>query len=261
MSAGVGGGGGLEHALRQVTPGRYDAYEEVLRALADSQVWMLLWQGTPGGADAQYGNMEVAGHGYAPCVTSPQEFTACGWNRAHEVVSGREIAASLFPDRWGLWLNPHAPGGGIGIPWLDLRRVCLGLDRSPAGPLRIGEPALQIPQYYALLTQQAHRNPAVRSLRRAWVQPALGEPYLAIGVDLYEAGPQAVETVRLMMQSALGAVPQGLPVATVALNDEYDPVGMWMRASAQPFYSRDAHGAPGAPGVPGATYGWAPQPY
>lgn len=72
--------------------------------------------GHPGGADAQYGNMEVAGHGYAPCVTSPQEFTACGWNRAHEVVSGREIAASLFPDRWGLWLNPHAPGGGIGIP-------------------------------------------------------------------------------------------------------------------------------------------------
>ena len=31
---------------------------------------MLLWQGTPGSPDAQYGNMEVGGHGYAPCFTS-----------------------------------------------------------------------------------------------------------------------------------------------------------------------------------------------
>lgn len=150
---------------------------------------MLLWQGTPGGADAQYGNMEVGGFGYAPCVTSSRELAASGWSRAHEVVSGREIAASLFPDRWGLWLNPHAPGGGVGVPWLDLRRIGLGLDQAPAGPLRIAEPALQIPQYYALLSQQAHRTPAVRSLRRAWVQPTVGEPYLAIGVDLYDSRP------------------------------------------------------------------------
>jgi SseB protein C-terminal domain len=241
VSAGAAGGD-LEHVLRQVVPGRFDAYEELLRAVADGQVWMLLWQGGPGSPDAQYGNMEVGGYGYAPAATSPQELAASGWNRAHELVTGRDIAATLFPERWGLWLNPHAPGGGVGIPWLDLRRIAAGLDRLPAGPLRISEPALRLPQFYALLTQHAHRTPAVRTLRRAWVQPVLGEPYLAIGLEMYETGPQAVESVRGMMQQSLTGVPQGLPVSTVAMADEYDPVAMWMRAHAQPFYDRGANG-------------------
>ena len=102
------------------------------------------------------------------------------------MVDGVDIARTLYPDHWGIWLNPHAPGGGVGIPWLDLRRIATGLDRQPAGPLRLSEPAIEIPQFYALLTQNAHRTPAVRSLRRAWVQPALGAPYLAIGLDLYD---------------------------------------------------------------------------
>ena len=260
MSAGAGAGG-LEHALQQVTPGRYDAYEDLLRALADSQVWMLLWHGAPGTAEAQYGNMEVAGYGYAPCVTSPRELAASGWARAHEVISGRDIASSLFPDRWGLWLNPHAPGGGVGVPWLDLRRIAAGLDRLPAGPLGISEPALQIPQYYALLVQHAHRTPAVRALRRAWVQPALGEPYLAIGLDMYDTGPAAVESVRLMMQQSIAGVPQGLPVSTVAMADEYDPVAMWMRVRATPFYDRDAHAPAPSAAAGGASWaGWAPGP-
>lgn len=241
MSAGAAGGG-LEHVLRQVAPGRFDAYEDLLHGLAEGQVWMLLWQGRPGTPDAQFGNMEVGGYGYAPCVTSPQELAASGWTRSHEVVTGQDIAATLFPERWGLWLNPHAPGGGVGIPWLDLRRIAAGLDRLPAGPLRISEPALRLPQFYALLSQHAHHTPAVRTLRRAWVQPALGEPYLAIGLEMYEAGPQAVDSVRGMMQQSLSGVPQGLPVSTVAMADEYDPVAMWMRVHAQPFYDRGANG-------------------
>lgn len=234
--------GGLEHVLRQVAPGRFDAYEDLLRALADSQVWMLLWQGSPGSPDAQYGNMEVAGYGYAPCVTSAQELSASGWSRSHEIATGRDIAATLFPERWGLWLNPHVPGGGVGVPWLDLRRIAAGLDRLPAGPLRISEPSLRLPQFYALLGQHAHRTPVVRALRRAWVQPAVGEPYLAIGLETYESGPRAVESVRVMMQQAITGVPQGLPVSTVAMADEYDPVAIWMRAHAQPFYDRAAGG-------------------
>ena len=118
------------------------------------------------------------------------------------MVTGLDIARTLYPDHWGLWLNPHAPGGGVGIPWLDLRRIATGLDRLPAGPLRLSEPAIEIPQFYALLTQNAHRTPAVRSLRRAWVQPALGAPYLAIGLDLYDTGPPAVDSVRAMMQQS-----------------------------------------------------------
>lgn len=260
MSAGTS----VEQLLRQVVPGRYDAYEALLAALADSQVWMLLWHGQPGSPDAQYGNMEVDGHGYAPCVTSVQELQASGWNRAHEVVTGREIAAALYPDRWGIWLNPHTTGGGVGIPWLDLRRLAGGLDRLPAGPLRISEPTLDIAHFYGVLGHNAHRTPVVRSLRRAWVQPALGTPYLAIGLELYDNGRQAVDAVRLMMQQSISMVPDGLPVSTVAMSDPYDPVAMWMRANARPFFDRSPYvaGPPGAADaqVPGYGHGY-PRPY
>ncbi|WEH39553.1 enhanced serine sensitivity protein SseB C-terminal domain-containing protein [Streptomyces sp. NBC_01218] len=259
MSAsGTAAAGQVEHMLRQVTPGRFDAYEELLRALSDGQVWMLLWHGTAGSPDAQYGNIEVGGLGYAPCVTSAQELAASGWNRAHEVITGREIARSLFPDHWGIWLNPHTPGGGVGIPWLDLRRIATGLDRLPAGPLTLSEPAVDIPQFYALLSQNAHRTPAVRSLRRAWVRPALGAPYLAIGLDLYDTGRTAVESARAMMGQTIGAVPDGLPVSTVAMSDDYDPVAMWLRANSRPFYDREAHAQPVAPPSRAPGYGYPP---
>ncbi|NNN33507.1 enhanced serine sensitivity protein SseB [Streptomyces sp. S3(2020)] len=263
MSAsGTAATGQVEHMLRQVTPGRYDAYEALLRALAapsSGQIWMLLWHGQSGSPDAQYGNMEVGGYGYAPCVTSAQELSASGWNRSYEVVDGVDVARTLYPDHFGLWLNPHAPGGGVGIPWLDLRRIATGLERQPAGPLRLSEPGIEIPQFYGLIAQNAHRTPAVRSLRRAWVQPALGAPYLAIGLDVYDTSPPAVDSVRAMMQQSIGAVPDGLPVSTVAMSDEYDPVAMWMRASARPFYDREAHAAAPAQ-APAAGYGYPPAP-
>lgn len=244
----------VEALLRQVSPSRFDTYEALLHALADGRLWMLLWQGRSGSPDAQYGNMDVDGYGYAPCVSSPQELAASGWTREHEVVTGLRVAASLFRQRWGVWLNPHAPGGGVGIPWLDLRRIATGLDQAPAGPLRISEPTLELPQFYALLAQNAHRRPNVRSLRRAWVQPALGVPYLAVGHDLYEDGPQAAEEARLMVRQSVGAVPDGLPVSSVAMADDYDPVAMWLRANSRPFFDRDAHA--GAP--PGGVAGPAP---
>ncbi len=257
MSAGAG----LEQLLGQVTPGRYETYESLLDALAESQVWMLLWNGQPGSPDAQYGNMEVGGYGYAPCVTSQQELAASGWDRAHEVVTGREIATALFPERWGIWLNPHAPGGGVGVPWLDLRRVAQGLGQLPAGPLRITEPNLDIAQFYALLSQNAHRTPAVRSLRRCWVQPALGAAYLAIGLDLYDTGRHAVESAQQMMRESVAAVPEGLPVSSVAMSDDYDPVAMWLRRNSRPFFDRDVPAAHAAQQAgPGQGYGY-PRPY
>ncbi|MFC9020080.1 enhanced serine sensitivity protein SseB C-terminal domain-containing protein, partial [Streptomyces albidoflavus] len=146
-------------------------------------------------------------------------------------------------------------GGGVGVPWADLRRLAVGLDAQPPGPLRISEPVIELPQFYALLAQNAHRTPALRSLRRAWVQPALGVPYLAIGLDVYDPGAQAVESVRAMMRQSVGAVPDGLAVSTVAMSDPYDPVALWLRAHARPFYDRDAHAAP-----PASGYGY-PQPY
>jgi len=260
MSSGAAGGGAIERALGEVAPERYEAYESLLRALAEGQVWMLLWHGTPGSPDAQYGNMDISGHGYAPAVTSPEQLAASGWARAHEVISGPEIANALYRTRWGLWLNPHVPGGGVGIPWADLRRVAAGLDRLPAGPLQLGEPQIQAPQFYGLLEQQAVEVRPVRALRRAWVRPALGEPYLAIGLELYDTSPPAVEAARALVQRAVAHAPEGLAVSTVVMADEYDPVAMWMRAHARPFFDRDAQLAqpPAAP-YPGYGYGGAPQ--
>lgn len=265
--------GALERALREVAPERYEAYETMLHALAEGQVWMLLWHGTPGSADAQYGNMEISGHGYAPAVTSPEQLAASGWARAHEVISGREIAASLYRSRWGLWLNPHAPGGGVGVPWADLRRVAAGLDRLPAGPLKLSEPQVPAQQFFALLERQAAEVRAVRALRRAWVRPSVGEPYLAIGLELYESSAPTVEAVRALMQRAIAVAPEGLAVSTVAMADEFDPVALWMRANARPFYDREAagHGRPQTgpyPPVPpppyasqqGPGYGYGTQP-
>ncbi len=255
---------GVEDALRQVAPERYDTYESLLQTLADGQVWMLLWHGQPGSPDAQYGNMELEGHGYAPCVTSTQELRVSGWNRSHEVVTGRDIAAELFHERYGLWLNPHAPGGGVGVPWLDLRRIATGLDRLPAGPLNLTEPDGAAQAFYVPLCQYAQSTPVVRSLRGAWVRPALGDPYLAIGLDLYDNGPQAVEAVRQMMQQAVSGAPAGLAVSTVAMSDEYDQVALWMRYTARPFYDRDLYGAtqPMTAPMPQQQPGWGrPAPY
>lgn len=256
MSAGES----VEGLLSHVVPGQYDAYEALLGALGGTQLWMLLWHGQPGAPDAQYGNMEVAGHGYVPCVTSAQELAVSGWSWAHEVAHGHEVASTLYPGRWGLWINPHAPGGGVGVPWLDLRRVSAGLGLLPAGPLRISEPSLDIPHFYAQLTHGAQYTPAVRSLRRAWVQPTVGAPYLVIGLDLYDNSPQAVETVRQMMRQSIGAVPEGLPVSTVVMTDEYDQVAMWLRANSRPFFDRDSQGAPAPAAAPGYGYGY-PRPY
>ena len=58
-----------------------------------------------------------------------------------------------------------------------------------------------------------------------------------------------------MMQQSVGAVPDGLPVSTVAMSDDYDPVAMWLRANSRPFFDRDAH----APAPAATGYGY-PRP-
>jgi hypothetical protein len=75
---------------------------------------------------------------------------------------------------------------------------------------------------------------------------------------VYDTSPQSVDAVRAMMQQSIGSVPDGLPVSTVAMTDEYDPVVLWMRANARPFYDREAH-AP-AQQSPAAGYGYPATP-
>ncbi|WP_445330471.1 enhanced serine sensitivity protein SseB C-terminal domain-containing protein [Streptomyces sp. GSL17-111] len=245
-AADVSAGESVEVLLRQVSPvrdDRYDRYEALLHALAGTRLLPFLWHGAPDAPDARYARMDVAGHGYVPCATSPRALEASGWNRGHGTSTGRDAAGLLYPRHLGLWLDPHGPGGGLGIPWPDLRRLAVGLDRLPAGPLGIGEPTVQAPQFYAQLTHHAQRTPAVRSLRRAWVRPAYGSAFLAIGVDVYEGGPhagQAAHTALSTVRQAAGALPPGLPVSAVTMSDAHDPVAMWLHAHARPFFDRDA---------------------
>lgn len=125
---------------------------------------------------------------------------------------------------------------------------------------------MQAQQFFALLERQAVEVRAVKALRRAWVQPSVGEPYLAIGLELYESSPPTVEAVRALMQRAIAVAPEGLAVSTVAMGDEYDPVALWMRANARPFYDREAggHGRSQAapyPPVPPPPYASQAGPY
>ena len=111
VGAGPKGLYAVEELLARVTPDRLDTYEALLRALADSELWMLLWQGDPGEPDAHYGGIEVAGHGYAPCVTSGPELTASGpvrsristisWVSAPEAMAiGTRAAAARIDTDW-----------------------------------------------------------------------------------------------------------------------------------------------------------------
>lgn len=229
----------VEQALGHVTPGRYDAYERLLEALTNAPVWMLLWQGHPGSPDAQYGNMDVAGWRYAPAFTSEEQLRASGWDRSFEVCRVPDIAASLYTDRWGLWLNPHVQGGGVGVPYLDLRRIVGGLDRLMAGPVEVGEPTLWDPAFHALLTAQLFQSQVVRAAHRAWVRPAIGPERLVIGLRLTDDQPATMQRMRDAMARASAAAPAGLLLSSVALDDPFDPVAAWMNENTRPFTGID----------------------
>ncbi|GAA4949613.1 hypothetical protein GCM10023238_14940 [Streptomyces heliomycini] len=70
------------------------------------------------------------------------------------------------------------------------------------------------------------------------MQPALGAPYLAIGLDVYDASPPAVDAVRALMQQSLGAVPDGLPVSTVVMSDSTTRSRCGCAPTSRPFYDQ-----------------------
>ncbi|MCF2528642.1 enhanced serine sensitivity protein SseB C-terminal domain-containing protein [Yinghuangia soli] len=224
----------VEHALRQVRPQGYEPYERLLEALARGHVWMLLWQGEPGSPEAQYGNMEVHGQRYAPAFTSEDQLRESRWDRGWEVHAVVEIAATLYPDQWGLWLNPHMQGGGVGVPYLDLRRIVGGLDKLMPGPVRVGEPLLDDSAFWSVLTAELGGSGVVRAAHRAYVEPAIGPPRLVIGTRLADNDPATVDRMKHAMSRA-SAMLQGIDMSSVALDDPYDPVAKWMREQTRPF--------------------------
>lgn len=224
----------VEQAVRQVAPRDYEAYERLLQALARGHVWMLLWQGEPGSPDAQYGNMEVHGSRYAPAFTSEEQLRESRWDRGWEVHAVIEIAATLYPDQWGIWLNPHRDGGGVGVPYLDLRRIVGGLDKLPPGPLRVGEPIVDDSAFWSALSAELAASGVVRAAHRAYIEPVIGDPRLVIGTQLTDADPATVDRMKFAMSRAAGML-QGITMSSVSLDDPYDPVAKWMRENTRSF--------------------------
>ncbi|MGR7002661.1 enhanced serine sensitivity protein SseB C-terminal domain-containing protein [Yinghuangia aomiensis] len=224
----------VEHAMRQVAPQGYEAYEVLLQALDRGHVWMLLWQGQPGSPDAQYGNMEVHGSHYAPAFTSEEQLRESRWDRGWEVHAVKEIGATLYPDRWGIWLDPHMQGGGIGIPFLDLRRIVTGLDRTLPGPLRVGEPTAQDPAFWSMVAAELAGSGVVRAAHRAYVEPSVGTPCVVLGIRTADADPATTDRVHAAVARASAAMPGG-PLSWVPLDDPYDPVAGWLRDHTRSF--------------------------
>ncbi|MFX4291477.1 enhanced serine sensitivity protein SseB C-terminal domain-containing protein [Streptomyces bohaiensis] len=229
-----------ELRTRVTGPDRLGAYEELLAALTRQEVLMPLWEGSPDGEDARFGLMEVDGHAYAPGFTSHERLTAAQWGRAHLVLPCRSVAAALYRDRCGLWLDAHEPDGGMGIPWLDLRRIAEGIDRLPAGPLRLTEPAVPLADFCRRLAADAAHVPGLRRLWRAWVHPAVGEAHLAVGIESDVSVTSAGASVLPLVGRAVPLLPPGVTVAGVDMADPYDPVALWLRSASAPFYDRDA---------------------
>jgi len=99
----------------------------------------------------------------------------------------------------------------------DLRRIAAGWERQPR-PARLSEPH-QIPQFYALLTQNAHRTVRVARCAGAGWSRRSG-PYLAIGLDVYDTSrPRrlgAGDDAAVDRRADAGR----LPVSTVAMSDQ-----------------------------------------
>ena len=237
-ASGTAATGQVEHMLRQVTPGRYDAYEALLRALAtpsSGQVWMLLWHGQAGSPDAQYGNMEVDGLRLRPvrhlrpgAVRQRLEPLVRGGRRPRR--GPHPLPRPLRP-----LAQPARPGRRRRHP---LARPAPHRHR-PGAPARGPAPAVGArPSRSRSSTPCSRRTPTAPPPSARCAAPGCsrrsGAPYLAIGLDVYDTSPPAVDSVRAMMQQSIGAVPDGLPVSTVAMSDEYDPVAMWMRAERPP---------------------------
>lgn len=233
-----------ELRTRVTGPDRLAAYEELLAALGRQDVVMPVWEGAPEDDDARFGLLEIDGHAYAPGFTSRERLAAAGWGRGHVVLPSRSVAAALYRERCGLWLDPHEADGGMGVPWLDLRRVAEGLDRLAAGPLHLSEPPAALTGFCRQLAADAARVPGVHRLWRAWVRPAMGAPHLAVGVEL-AASATAAASLFPMVGRALPLLPAGVTAAGVDMADPYDPVALWLRSASAPFYDRDApRGAP-----------------
>ena len=193
-----------------------------------------------------------------PASASPRELAASGWTRDHEVVSGRDIALTLYPDRSGPVAESARRAAAASVsPGSTCAGSPSGSTNCPPGRCRSANRPCGSRSSTRCWRRPRTAHRAVRALRRRGCSPVLGEPYLAIGVELYDGPRRRPSSGAADDAAGRRGVPEGLAVSTVAMADGYDPVAMWMRANGQPFFDREAYGG----GAAGARRGQPAEPW
>jgi SseB protein C-terminal domain/SseB protein N-terminal domain len=220
----------LEAVLADLRAGTGSA-DQLLRALADNELWVPL----PGGASngqAQLPVMVLDGAPYVAVYTSQSQYARGAGEQTHMVLRGRELAGMMAEDL-GLAVNP---GGEVGLPVRPegVRSMREGRRTVRAGErLRLGEPAEEPYPLLAELRARLQSVPAVSTARRALAQAGDEPPVLLIGIEA-SARAEALAAVK----AAVAAQPVPLAVDTVFLDDPADPVAAWMLDNTDPFYRR-----------------------
>lgn len=224
----------LEATLAGVRAGTSSA-QQLLAALGTNPLWVPL----PAGADPQ-GHTQLPvivldDRPYVAVYTSAEQYARGAGAQAHMELAGKDLAA-LMAEELGLAVNP---GAELGLPVnADGVRVLRGGQRTvPAGGrLRLGVPAEEPDELLSALAATFAITPAVLEARRALAQVGDEPPVLLIGVrGDYDVGTWQQDSVAAVAD-ALRRHSAPYPVETVFLDDNRDPVTVWLLEHTEPFY-------------------------
>ena len=212
----------VEAALQELRDGK-GSPDEVLRALADGDLWVAL----PEGADAGNARLPIVmldDKPYVVVFTSEAQYGRSGPTGEYMVVNGRVLAGQLAPEL-GLPVNPAG-----------LRRIRGGEgDTVPKGtPIRLGRPADEPVELLAALTRALPGVPEVSAAYYALAQIAEDTPMLVVGVRLTTGDARAAA---FAVVDAV-ATARRTPVNMIVMDDVADTIAAWLTEHTTPFYER-----------------------
>jgi hypothetical protein len=226
----------LESALADMRAGSGSA-DQLLQALADSELWVPLPGGTGDGGEVRLPVTIVDEQPYVVVYTSDEQYARGAGQHAHMVLGGRELA-EILADELGLAVNP---GGEVGLPIRPegVRSLRSGQRTIRAGEqVRLGAPAEEPRALLAALASAFESVPAVTIARRALAQVGDEPPCLLIGIDADQSVGGWREAALSAVRAAVTAEPVPLIVDTVFLDNSADPITAWMLTHTEPFYRR-----------------------
>jgi hypothetical protein len=226
----------LEAALAATRAGAATA-DQLLDALAVNTLWVPLPAGAGNDGQAQLPIMVLDGRPYVAAYTSGEQFAKGAGALAYMELTGRQLAETMA-EELGLAVNP---GAELGLPVNadGVRTLRDGRKKVPAGArIRLGEPAEEPLRLIAALRENFAAVPAVLEARRALAQIGDEAPALLIGLRADQRIPGWQPDSVAAVKEAATRAEAPLPVETVFLDDESDPVTSWMLTHPEPFYRR-----------------------